>query len=80
MPPRRRGNNPAKRPIESYDHRDKDRLNNPPVGLVTPETDQDAGRKTSTTTPIWTRSSSGRARRSTPPLRYPPYHSTSTSA
>ncbi len=46
MPPRRRGNNPAKRPIESYDHRDKDRLNNPPVGLVTPETDQDAGRKT----------------------------------
>ena len=36
----------AKRPIEYYDHRDKDRLNNPPVGLVTPETDQDAGRKT----------------------------------
>ena len=34
------------RPIESYDHRDKDRLNNPPVGLVTPETDRDAGRKT----------------------------------
>ena len=45
MPPRRRGNRPAKRPIESYDHRDKDRLNNPPVGLVTPETDRDAGRK-----------------------------------
>ena len=36
----------AKRPIESYDHRDKERLNNPPVGLVTPDTDQDAGRKT----------------------------------
>ena len=36
----------AKRPIESYDHRDKERLNNPPVGLVTPETDRDAGRKT----------------------------------
>ena len=36
----------TKRPIESYDHRDKDRLNNPPVGLVTPETDRDAGRKT----------------------------------
>ena len=35
----------AKRPIESYDHRDKRRLNNPPVGLVTPETDRDAGRK-----------------------------------
>ena len=44
MPPRRRPNQ-AKRPIEYYDHRDKDRLNNPPVGLVTPETDQDAGRK-----------------------------------
>ena len=35
-----------KRPIESYDHRDKDRLNNPPVGLVTPETDRDGGRTT----------------------------------
>ncbi len=46
MPPRRRGNRPAKRPIESYDHRDKGRLNNPPVGLVTPETDRDAGWKT----------------------------------
>ena len=45
MPPRRRPDQ-AKRPIESYDHRDKERLNNPPVGLVTPETDQDAGRKT----------------------------------
>ena len=45
MPPRRRPDQ-AKRPIESYDHRDKDRLNNPPVGLVTPDTDQDAGRKT----------------------------------
>ena len=45
MPPRRRPRQ-AKRPIESYDHRDKNRLNNPPVGLVTPETDRDAGRKT----------------------------------
>ncbi len=34
-----------KRPIESYEHRDKERLNNPPVGLVTPETDPDAGAK-----------------------------------
>ena len=42
MPPRRT----QKRPIESYQHRDKDRLNNPPVGLVTPETDKDAGKKT----------------------------------
>ena len=36
----------AKLPIESYDHRDKERLNNPPVGLVTPQTDRDAGSKT----------------------------------
>ena len=36
----------AKLPIESYDHRDKERLNNPPVGLVTPQTDRDAGGKT----------------------------------
>lgn len=31
------------RPIESYEHRDKRRPNNPPVGLVTPDTDPDAG-------------------------------------
>ncbi len=30
---------PTKRPIERYEHRDKRRVNNPPVGLVTPETD-----------------------------------------
>ncbi len=29
-----------KRPIEQYSHADKTRVNNPPVGLVTPETDQ----------------------------------------
>ncbi len=35
------------RVIEAYDHRDKRRVNNPPVGLVTPDTDPDAGtRKT----------------------------------
>ncbi len=28
-----------KKRIEQYDHRDKERLNNPPVGLVSPETD-----------------------------------------
>ena len=42
---RQRRNRQTKRPIESYDHRDKERLNNPPVGLVTPDTDRDAGRK-----------------------------------
>jgi adenine-specific DNA-methyltransferase len=35
----------TKRPIESYQHRDKQRINNPPVGLVTPDTDPDAGAK-----------------------------------
>ena len=50
MPPRKRGK-PAKRPIESYEHRDKDRPNNPPVGLVTPETDRDDGRTTYTFDP-----------------------------
>jgi|SRR5579875_3025972 len=37
--------NRTKRPIESYEHRNKARVNNPPVGLVTPETDPDAGQK-----------------------------------
>ncbi len=35
-----------KKPIEQYDHKDKTRINNPPVGLVTPETDKDTGKKT----------------------------------
>ena len=34
-----------KRPIETYEHQGKQRANNPPVGLVTPETDPDAGKK-----------------------------------
>ena len=36
----------AKRDIETYAHTDKERINNPPVGLVTPDTDKDAGKKT----------------------------------
>lgn len=36
----------VQRDIESYTHADKERLNNPPVGLVTPDTDKDAGKKT----------------------------------
>ena len=36
----------SKREIESYAHADKERVNNPPVGLVTPETDKDTGRNT----------------------------------
>ncbi len=35
----------TKQPIESYEHRDKQRMNNPPVGLVTPDTDPDPGQK-----------------------------------
>jgi adenine-specific DNA-methyltransferase len=42
--PKRRVNN-SKRPIESYEHRDKQRVNNPPVGLVNPDTDPYAGVK-----------------------------------
>ena len=35
-----------KREIRNYTHKGKQRLNNPPVGLVTPETDQDKEKKT----------------------------------
>ena len=41
-----RQGNKAKREIKTYAHTDKERVNNPPVGLVTPETDQDTGKKT----------------------------------
>jgi adenine-specific DNA-methyltransferase len=34
-----------KRKIEHYTHRKKKRVNNPPVGLVTSDTDRDAGKK-----------------------------------
>ncbi len=36
----------TKRDIETYAHTDKERVNNPPVGLVTPDTDKDASKKT----------------------------------
>jgi len=41
---RRKGK--AGRKIATYEHPDKKRVNNPPVGLVTPETDRDAADKT----------------------------------
>ena len=44
--PRRNETNPNKRPVEQYDHKDKKRLNNPPVGLVDASTDAVEGRKT----------------------------------
>ncbi len=34
-----------KKKIEAYEHRGQERLNNPPVGLVTPETDPDTGKR-----------------------------------
>jgi len=46
MPGRKTRSKPTKkRPIEQYGHGDKQRANNPHVGLVTPETDRDAGKR-----------------------------------
>ena len=42
----RRTKKSGKKPIEQYDHKEASRANNPPVGIVTPETDRDAGKKT----------------------------------
>jgi adenine-specific DNA-methyltransferase len=42
----RRTRKPQKKQIDQYDHKEARRTNNPPVGLVTPETDKDAGKKT----------------------------------
>jgi adenine-specific DNA-methyltransferase len=39
-------NKHEKKPLEQYDHKDKERINNPPVGLVTSETDKETGKKT----------------------------------
>ena len=44
--PRGRSKKSTKRKIKNYTHADKERVNNPPVGLVTPETDKDAGKRT----------------------------------
>jgi hypothetical protein len=35
-----------KKKIEQYQHTDKKRVNNPPVGLVTPDSDRDTDKKT----------------------------------
>ena len=35
----------VKKPIEQYDHKGKKRVNNPPVGLVSPELDRERGVK-----------------------------------
>jgi adenine-specific DNA-methyltransferase len=34
-----------KKPIEQYEHKDKERVNNPPVGLVTSDTDKETTEK-----------------------------------
>lgn len=47
MPPRRKSTAVAdKKPIEQYDHAGKTRKNNPPVGLVTADTEKDSDKKT----------------------------------
>jgi adenine-specific DNA-methyltransferase len=40
-----RNNSGNQKDIEQYTHESQDRLNNPPVGLVTPDTDKDLGKK-----------------------------------
>ncbi|MGB7710429.1 MAG: hypothetical protein WBL95_13005 [Microcoleus sp.] len=36
---------PDQRKIDQYNHENQQRVNNPPVGLVTPETDPDGDNK-----------------------------------
>jgi adenine-specific DNA-methyltransferase len=43
--PRKNGSTVTNKKIEQYTHNGKDRVNNPPVGLVTPETDKDGGKQ-----------------------------------
>jgi adenine-specific DNA-methyltransferase len=40
-----RGKSGKKKQLEQYEHKDKERINNPPVGLVDPETDKDSPTK-----------------------------------
>lgn len=42
--PRKLSSKPSS-PISAYEHTSQERLNNPPVGLVTPATDPDSGKK-----------------------------------
>jgi len=37
MSPRAKSATPSRRQIETHEHRDKQRVNNPPAGLVTPD-------------------------------------------
>jgi hypothetical protein len=47
MAPKKQTNN--KQTIEAYEHLDKKRVNNPPVGLVNENTDSDLSEKTTYT-------------------------------
>jgi adenine-specific DNA-methyltransferase len=42
----KRAKTKSKKPIEQYEHKDKKRVNNPPVGLVDASTDAPEGKKT----------------------------------
>src|SRR3990170_8202007 len=42
---RKRKTDTSQKPIEQYDHKDKQRLNNPPVGLVDARTDNGGSKK-----------------------------------
>ena len=42
----KRARKSSNKPIEQYEHKDKQRIKNPPVGLVSEKTDIDSGKKT----------------------------------
>jgi adenine-specific DNA-methyltransferase len=46
MPPKKKSAASETKPLEQYTHKGKQRTNNPPVGLVTPDTDKEEGKKT----------------------------------
>ena len=45
MPKQNRNSVSSQKPIEQYEHKDKERLNNPPVGLVDAHTDNGGYKK-----------------------------------
>ena len=53
MPCRARAEAKPRSPSKAYDHFGQERLNNPPVGLVSPDTDRVAGRRTYDYDPTW---------------------------
>jgi phosphatidate phosphatase APP1 len=69
----------AKRKIGHYTHPDKKRANNPPAGLVTPQTDREAGKKPYAYDSHIDPPCNGQARPSTPHSRFRRFLSTHTS-